>query len=169
MYPKPYAARAAAMVATIVVALLSIIVFPGASASANDDPPVCAYNQVIAGCKKQIVYVDELDVSNPDALIYRTVLPTPVGDRFAVCQANFNDHQTPCQLLGFVPDTGPDNPCDDGYLRYFDGELVCAFGDPPEQPPLAFTGAETSVLAYVGSALIAFGALALGTRRRIER
>jgi LPXTG-motif cell wall-anchored protein len=33
-------------------------------------------------------------------------------------------------------------------------------------PVLALTGSETSVLAYVGSGLIAFGAAALGSRRK---
>lgn len=59
------------------------------------------------------------------------------------------------------------------------GALVCAVTatptptptaapttDVPQQPPLAFTGAETSVLGYLGAGLIAFGAVALGARRR---
>lgn len=38
--------------------------------------------------------------------------------------------------------------------------------DPPE---IAFTGSESTTLAYMGTGLIAFGALALGTRRRIQK
>ena len=35
-------------------------------------------------------------------------------------------------------------------------------------PQLAFTGAESDVLAYVGSGLIAFGAIALAVHRRLN-
>lgn len=37
-----------------------------------------------------------------------------------------------------------------------------------EAPQLAFTGAETSVFAWVGTGLIAAGALSLTLRRRLE-
>jgi len=51
--------------------------------------------------------------------------------------------------------------------------ITTVTGTPPatsvDAPQIAFTGAETSVLTYAGAGLIAFGAVALGARRKIDQ
>lgn len=91
-----------------------------------------------------------------------------------------------CRIAGpttRLPDTSPDQDLGDLSAAFAEGggpsaDAVPAVAQPTavpeattqdqEAPQLAFTGAETGVLAWVGAGLIAAGALSLTARRRIE-
>jgi LPXTG-motif cell wall-anchored protein len=85
---------------------------------------------------------------------------------------------------GGLPDTSPDQDLGDLSAAFADSggpsaDAIPAAPQPTpvpaaattqdtQAPQLAFTGSETSVLAWVGAGLIGAGALALTARRRIE-
>lgn len=82
---------------------------------------------------------------------------------------------------GGLPDASPDQDLGDLSEAFAEGDGPSADAIPPsaqptpaaaaedtQAPQLAFTGAETGVLAWVGAGLVAAGALSLAARRRLE-
>lgn len=94
-------------------------------------------------------------------------------DNTAPCTTTYNGAVTNCTLP--TPTAGFGDAFADGSNEPSSDSIPATPTPAPaaEQtdaaaPQLAFTGAESDVLAYVGSGLIAFGAIALAVHRRLN-
>ena len=145
----------------IAAMLLSVLAFSSVSEAQTSTETDCEYDEFIAGCRKQIVYVDDV----PDNVDTRSsFVSTPDGLREAECWDHpFNAGQTLC-VLGIllcsdtvftlsngyvcsfaaeaVPNPQPTAGCPDGFTNagVVQGVQVCNPATPVSVPVPSFTG-----------------------------
>lgn len=144
--------------ASMLLSVLALGAFTPAAGAQTSTDIECTYDAYIRddlpeGCRKQIVYVD----SFPEGTnTYTGSVDTPDGLRAAEC-VHLSAWRTACvlgELLPVIPNPQLPTPT--------------PTPDAVPAPQLAFTGADTNTLAYVGSGLIGLGAMLIGLRRRHE-
>lgn len=130
---------------------------------------VCTYNGAISntnpmGCRRQVRIVDKFPGT---PATYFGTWESADGAVFRVECFQPSSWETWCVLLEFlfanvavpvVPNPTPSVPL---------ATVTASAQVVPVSPPqIAFTGAESGVLGYVGAGLVAFGAVVLGSRRK---
>jgi hypothetical protein len=125
--------------------LVFAVALPTGPVDAQVQAEPCTYARAIAGCRRQVVFVEELPASLP----WYDGTFKAADTEFHVRCAQFSTHQTLCVLgspvndFGFgVVKPGPANPCGTGYLVESAGSFRCS--DQPvaavRVPVPAFTG-----------------------------
>ena len=147
--------------ALVITAMVMTSLVHTQSAEAAGDPPVCQYNQTITGCDRQTIFVD---AHAGDANTYFHVIRGVDAWFGAECVDLPDGYRRACVL-------GDKLTLEDGVLPTYGFDVTPTPTPVPNPqlqatPELAFTGSETSVLGYVGASMIAFGAVALGSRRK---
>lgn len=105
------------------------------------------------------------DTEDPDACSYNN----PAACLVEYPDGGLDSGTTPNQDLGDLSEAFADSggPSADA-IPAQPTPVPAAAATDTEAPQLAFTGAETGVLAWVGAGLVAAGALSLTVRRRLE-